>query len=127
MRFMPILRSENAAWFLGSIAVAILAATAYWLAGWIGIGLLGLIGLIISNRVDLHGGHAVIDSGHGSSAVTGYARQLDQARNSTSSPEQKMAVAAEREKRSKTVFLANTVFITMTALGFGLFALHDLP
>jgi len=66
MRFMPMLRSENAAWFLGSIVVAILAATAYWLAGW--------IGLIISNRVDLHGGHAVIDSGHGSSAVTGYAR-----------------------------------------------------
>jgi len=127
MNLASILRSETTAWILGFAAIAAAVAVAYWLVGWLGIGLLGLIGLIVSNQVDLQGGHAVIDSGHGSSAVTGYARQLDQARASSSSPEQKMAAAAEREKRSKTVFLVNTAFTALTALGFGLFALHDLP
>ena len=38
-----------------------------------------------------------------------------------------MAAAAEAEKRSWTLYWVNTGFIAMTVLGFGLFALHQLP
>lgn len=124
---MRILRSEKTAWIAGATAVAILAAAAYWLVGWLGVGLLGLIGLSVSNQVDLHGGHAAADFAHGKSIITGYARQLDEARAAASSPEQRMAAAAEREKRSNTVYLTNTVFIALIALGFGLFAIHEVP
>jgi|GEM_PF-1931672 len=124
---MPVLRSEKVAWILGCAAIGVLSIGALWLVGWIGVGLLGLAGLIVTSRVDLHGGHAVIDSGHGSGDVASYARQLDEARAAAASPEQKMAAAAEREKRSRTLYLLNTIFIALTALGLGLFALHELP
>lgn len=127
MRLMRILQSEKTAWIAGATAVAILAAAAYGLVGWLGVGLLGLIGLSVSNQVDLQGGHAVADFDHGGAAVTGYARQLDEASAAALSPEQKLAAAAEREKRSNTVYLANTVFIALIALGFGLFAIHEVP
>ncbi len=102
-----------AAWILGAAVAGALSAVAYWLIGWLGIGLLGLMGLNVSTRV-------------GSSAVPMYAKQL-KAQDSPSSPEQKMAATAEREKRSRTLYLINTVFIAMTVFGLGLFVLHQLP
>ena len=126
MKLSTDLQSELATWILGATVVGALSAGAYGLVGWLGVGLLGLFGLFVSVQVDLHSGHAVIHSGHGSSAVRMYAKQRE-AQASQSSPEQKMAVAAEREKRSRTLYLINTVFIAMTGFGFGLFVFHQLP
>jgi hypothetical protein len=120
-----ILRSEATAWLLGAAALGGLGALAYWQVGWLGIGLLGLVGLVVSTRIDLHGGLAVTESGAGSGDVPMYAKQLE-VRKSESSPEQKMAAAAEQAERARVLYLINTVFIGMTALGFGLFVLHQV-
>ncbi|MFQ5775382.1 MAG: hypothetical protein ACE5GS_12750 [Kiloniellaceae bacterium] len=119
------LRSETAAWVLGMVVVGVLALVAFSQVGWLGIGLVGLVGLLISVRLDLHGGRAVADISHGSSGVRMYARQLAE-EESRSSPEQKMAAAEERAKRSRVLYLINTVWIAMIAFGFGLFFLHQL-
>ena len=103
-----------------------MSAVADWQGGWLGIGLIGLLGLVITTRVDLHGGHAVGDVGHGASGVGLLAKQIE-AREAHSSPEQRMAEAAERAKRSRGLYILNTVLICMTVFGFGLFVLHQLP
>lgn len=126
MKLSTILRSERAAWILGAVVVGILSAGAYWLVGWLGIGLIGLIGLTVSNRVDLQSGHGVIDSGFGGDSVRLYAKQLAAQAHGTS-PEQKMAAAAEHDQRSRTLYRINTAFIALTVLAFGFFVLHQLP
>ena len=121
-----ILRSETTAYVLGAVLLGGASGVAYALAGWFGIGIIGLIGLLISTSIALHGGHAVTDSGVGSGDVPMYARQLEEARKSQSSPEQKMAAEAVQAKRSRVLYLINSVFIVMAALGFGLFIRHQL-
>ena len=119
------LRAESSAWVLGAALLSVVSALAYWQVGWLGVGLVGLVGLIITTRLDLHGGHAVVDSDHGSGAVPLLAKQLD-ARTSGVSPEQRMAEAAERARRSRGLYIVNTVLIAMTVFGFGLFVLYQL-
>jgi len=118
-------RAEYVAWSLGAVVVLTVAGAAYSYVGWLGIGLVGLAGLLISTRLSLHGGHAVADSGFGSGAVGMYAKQIKESRSHTS-PEARMAADEERAKRSKTLFLINTAFIGMIALGFGGFFLHQV-
>lgn len=120
------LRSETTAWFLGAVVVCGLSAVAFSLVGWIGTGIIGLIGLVISANITLSSGNALAAGELGSADVSMYARQLDEARRSQSSPEQKMAAMAAQARRSKVLYLINSVFIAITALGFGLFALHQL-
>lgn len=126
MSVRTILRSETTAWVLGGLSLVGLSAFAYSLIGWIGIGTIGLFGLVVSTNIALHGGHAVADSGFGSGDVPMYAKQLDEARKSQSSPEQKMAAAAVQANRSRVLYVINSVFIAMIALGFGLFIRHQL-
>ena len=126
MKLSRLLGSDRAAWVLGAGALSALSALAYWQVGWLGIGLLGLIGLVITTRIDLHGGHAVADSGHGTGAVGLLAKQIE-AQKAHTSPEQRMAEAAERAKRSRGLYILNTVLIGMTVFGLGLFVLHQLP
>ena len=121
-----VLRSEATAWLAGAVLLVGFSAYVYSLIGWIGVGVIGLLGLVISTTVALHGGHAVTGSGYGSGDAHMYAKQLEEARKSQSSPEQKMAAAAGRAKRSRTLYLINTVFIGMMTLGFGLFTLYEL-
>ena len=82
------------AWALGVIATAALAAVAFSFVGWLGVGLVGMAGLVITTRLDLFDGHAMPEIGHGHNPVTLYARQLERQRAQT--PEQKMAAAAQR-------------------------------
>lgn len=126
MSVRTILRSETTAWVLGGLSLVGVSAFAYSLIGWIGIGTIGLFGLVVSTNIALHGGHAVADSGFGNGDVPMYAKQLDEARKSQSSPEQKMAAAAVQADRSRVLYVINSVFIAMIALGFGLFIRHQL-
>ena len=98
---------------------------AHWLVGWLGIGLVGLIGLVISSRIDLYGGHAVAESGHGSGDVPIYAAQLG-ARKSLASPEQKAAALSEQAERSRILYVVDTAMIAMVMVDIGMFALHEL-
>ena len=124
MKVLPLLQSESLAWALGIIATAALATFAFSYVGWLGVGLVGLAGLVITTRLDLFDGHAMPEIGHGHNPVTLYARQLERQRAQT--PEQKMAAAAQRAKRKRTLYAINTGLIAMTAFGFGLFFLHQI-
>lgn len=125
MDLRQLLHSEATAWVAGTVVVAAAAGVAYSWVGWLGIGVLGLLGLVVSARLDLDAGHAVADLSHGASEVGMYAKQL-QEHDSRASPEDKLAAAAERLARARVLYLINTVFIAMTALGLGLFVLHQL-
>ncbi len=125
MKILQLLQSEKAAWILGAAVVGAICLVAFWVVGWLGIGIFGLIGLVVSNRIDLQSGHGVLDSGLDGSAVSLYARQRE-AQSLESLPERKMAAAAEAEKRSRTLYRVNTGFIALTVLGIGMFALHQL-
>ncbi|HMB77832.1 MAG TPA: hypothetical protein VKN76_15645 [Kiloniellaceae bacterium] len=121
------LRSEAAAWALGSLLVAGACGFAFALFSWLGIGLVGLIGLTISIAVALHGGHAVGGMGVGQGGdLPLYLRQLEETRRSQASPEEKLQAEAAGQERLRILFLVDSVFIAMTALGFGFFFLHDL-
>ena len=126
MSIKSFLKSEMTIWLLGAILLSGLSAFAYSMVGWLGIGIIGLMGLVISTTIDLHSGNAMADSGFGSGDVPMYARQLEEARNSQSSPEQKKAAAAEQAKRSRTLGLLNLVFIAMSVVGFWIFVRHQL-
>lgn len=126
MSIKSFLKSEMAAWLLGAVLLSGLSALAYSLVGWLGIGIVGLLGLVISTNIDLYGGNAVVDSGFGSGDVPMYARQLGEARKSQSSPEQKKATAAEQAKRSRTLGLMNLVFIAMSVVGIWIFIRHQI-
>ena len=123
MSISTVLRSKTTAWLLGGALLAGLSAFAYSLVGWIGIGTIGVFGLFISTTIALNSGRTGVESGF---APSMYVRQVEEERKSQSSPEQKMAADAERSKRSRTLYLINSIFIAMTALGFWMFMQHDL-
>jgi hypothetical protein len=123
MSISTVLKSESTAWLLGAIVVVGSSAVAYIQVGWLGIGIIGLIGLVISINISLHGDQAMSASGgHGSGDVPMIARQLEESRRSQSSPEQKKAVAAARAKRSKTLYVTKLIFLGMALSGFWLFS-----
>lgn len=115
MSINTVLRSAKFAWLAGAVLLGGLSAFAYSLVGWIGIGVIGLFGLLISTNLAL-----------GSDDVPMYAKRLEEAQKSPSSPEQKMAAAVEHANQSRMRYSINTVFVGMTAFGFGLFILHQL-
>jgi hypothetical protein len=121
-----ILISETTAWRVGAVLLCSLSAFAYSLIGWVGVGTVGLLGLVISTNFNLHSGPALADRDFESGDVPLYARQLEEVQKSRSSPEQKAAATALLAKRSRVLYLINTVFISIMALGFGLSILHQL-
>ncbi len=125
MDVRDLLRSEAVAWAGGAAAILAVAGAVHAYVGWLGIGLVGLVGMVVSTRLSLHGGHAVADSDHGTGAVGMLAKQVDEKRSHIR-PEEKMAAQAEKERGSRVLFLINTAFIGMMALGFGLFLLHRI-
>ena len=124
MKYLPLLMSESLAWALGIIVTVALATFAFSYLGWFGVGLVGMAGLVITTRLELFGGHAMPEIGHGHNPVTLYAQQLERERTQT--PEQKMAAAAQRVKNKRVLYAVNTGLIAMTTFGFGLFFLHQI-
>ncbi len=120
-------RQRNAFWaaVLFWVVVALIAAVvSFSYIGWLGVGLLGLIGLLVSIRLDLHGGHAVPDTGQGTTAVGLYAKQLEE--QTRSSPDQKLADKERRAERSKLLYLINTVCMCLIIFGFYMFIRFQL-
>ena len=127
MSIRVFLKSELSAWLLGSFVVVGSSAVAYIQVGWLGIAIIGLFGLVVSVNISLHGDQAMSASGgHGSGDVPMIARQLEEARRSQSSPEQKKAVAAARAKRSKILYAIKLFFLGMALSGFWLFSRYQI-
>ena len=108
-------------WVFVALIVAVVSFT---YIGWLGVGLLGLIGLLVSTRLDLHGGHAVPDTGQGTTAVDLYAKQLEE--KTRSSPDQSLADKARRAERSKLLYIINTVCMCLIIFGFYMFIRFQL-
>ena len=110
--------------FLWVLALLIVAVVSFTYIGWLAVGLLGLIGLLVSTRLDLHGGHAVPDTGQGTTAVDLYAKQLEE--KARSSPDQSLADKARRAERSKLLYIINTVCMCLIIFGFYMFIRFQL-
>lgn len=119
------LRSENFAVAVGAVVALFLALVAFLYVGWLGIGLIGIFGLLVSTRIDMHDGYAIADGFEGSNPVHMLAKQIKET-ESNSSPEKDKARQQEKHRRSKLFYLINTVFFVMSFLGIGLFFLHQI-
>ena len=113
-------------WTLALIVVGALAALfgglLFVAVGWLGLGLLGLFGLLVSVRLDLHGGTA---AGIASNiAMKHHAQHLEDRLHAA--PEQKAAEAARRSERERALYIINTICLALVGLGFSMFVLHQL-
>lgn len=118
--FRRAMYSETTAYVAGGAVVLCAAALAFSIVGWLGFGMVGLIGLLISTRLALHDGHAVQDSDYGTGAVPNLARQVAEI-NGRGSKEERWADQAKKTHRSRALYILNSVFIAMIIMGFGLF------
>lgn len=127
MSIRTFLKSESIAWNFGAFVVVGSSAMAYFLGGWLGITIIGLLGLLISVNISLYGDQAMSAGGsHGSGDVPMIARQLEEAQRSQSSPEQKMAAAAARAKRSKALYAIKLFFLGLALSGLWLFSRYQV-
>ncbi len=89
--------------------------------GWFGVGLVGLIVLYISVRLDLHGGKAAPGGHIDKSAVDLLARQ---------SAEDSALTGSERggdtARRTQLLYLGRGLGVLLSVLGFGMFALERM-
>jgi hypothetical protein len=127
MKPMPTWEPDRREWITIALGLVVALALAWFLfghVGWLFVGLVGLIGPMISSQVALHGGRAVPDSDFGSTDVGIVARQIEEEHRLP--PDQRAARWAEQQKRSAVLYFVNTIGIALAVLGFSLFVLHQL-
>ena len=107
----------------GLVIVAVFSALAFYFVGWLGLGLIGLAGLLISNRFELFEDATIGTFERGSRAADLLTQQLGSDRNT---PERRIARAAERGRRAQMLYLVNTLWIGLAATGIGEFFLTVL-
>lgn len=119
-----LLHSVRFAYAVGGVLVFVASAVAFVFVGWLGIALIGIMGLYVSTRLDLHDGNAVADFDYGSSAVHMLARQIEQQRNASHQDREQQDI--ERKQRKHLIYLMNTLWLAMIGLGFVMFATHQV-
>ena len=109
------------------VTLAILAAALSFLSlmylGWFGLGLFGLAGLYLTSRLKLFGGNPAAQNP--SAAAVRY-RARRQEERSRLRPEEKLAETARQDEQDRFVAVVDTICLSLAALGFGLFFLHQL-
>lgn len=118
----PLLHSWTLAVIVVGLLAVLLGAVLFATVGWLGLGLLGLFGLLVSVRFDLHGGTAAGISSN--IAMKHHARHLEE--RLRAAPEQKAAEAAERSERERALYIINTICLALIGLGFSMFVRHQL-
>ena len=114
-------------WASFGVALALLAVYAIGYGtrlGWLGVGLIGLAVLLISNWVDLDADHPISLHPHGTSDIKLAARQMSE--RSRASPEERLALNAAREKRRRILSIVRGIGLVLTIVGFGLFVKQQL-
>lgn len=113
-------------WVLG-VALALVAIYAIGYGtrlGWFGVGLIGLAILATSTRMNLEADHPASLQSHGAWEVNLAARQTSE--RSQASPEERLALAAARAKRRRSLNLVRGIGLVLTIVGFGLFVKQQL-
>ena len=114
-------------WWVFGVALAIIAIYAIGYGtrlGWLGVGLIGLAILLISNQVELGADHPFSLDSHGSTEISLVARQIGAGLRS--SPEERLAREAERTKRRRILKMVRGVGLVLTIVGFALFVKQQL-
>ena len=117
---MKLLKSEKFAWVVGAALVSGFALVAYTYVGWLGIGGIGIFGLYLTQRMELHGADADVTFDYHVASPQLLAQQ-QKARDNLR-PEEKFALEARENSRKRTRYLMNTFWVAITALGFSMFA-----
>ncbi len=115
---MKPLSAETFAWLLGLVVIAVVTVVAFLYIGWFGIFLIGILGMTVTSNMELHGSHAVTTD------VKMYALQLKEQENSSSS--EKRLAATRKAKQSRLIYILNTIWLAMIALGLAMFSIHQI-
>lgn len=119
-----LLHSVRFAFAFGAVMVVLVSYLAYAFVGWLGIGLVGLMGLYVSTRIDLMDGNAVADFDYGASSVHMLSRQIEQQRNATHHHREQHD--KDRRVRKALIYLMNTLWLAMMGLGFAMFSVYQV-
>ena len=124
MTFMSFLRSPRVAFVVMSflVAAAIVFGHAYF--GWLGVGLVGLLGLVISMRAEMFEDCADPHERAGADMLNLYARDLENRR--TESSESPMRRQGESFQRYVMHRVINTIFAAIAMLGGAMYVVREL-
>ena len=112
------------AFVFGGVVVFLVSTLAFVFVGWLGIALVGLMGLYISTRIELNDGNAVADFDYGASSVRMLARQIKQQQNASHQDREQQD--KERKQRKHLIYIMNTLWLAMIGLGFVMFSTHQV-
>jgi len=124
MKPWSFLYSVRFAAALGALLLALTSTIMFLILGWFGIFIVGVIGMIITTRIDLHDGNAISDFDYGSTSVTMFAKQVKQ-RDQLKGLE-RLRDQNDRRDRSRLVYVLNTVWLSMIGLGLAMFSVHQI-
>lgn len=115
---MKPLPPELFAWVVGLLIVALVSVIAFLFIGWLGIFLIGVLGMTVTSNMELNGNYTITTD------VKISARRVEEFEKASAS--QKKMSAAEKAKQSRLVYILNTVWLAMIALGLAMFSAHQI-
>lgn len=119
---MAVLRAPLTAYVAMAVLVLCALYFGYQTYGWLGVAMVGVVGLAISLRAELFDAYGDPHERNGGYVVTMYARQLDDRR--IENVEQSLKRKAEEASRNVLFRAINSVFTAIAAAGGAMVALH---
>jgi len=110
--------------FLGFAVLIVVTSVTMIFLGWFGMFLIGIAGLLISTRLELHDGIAVPDFDYGSSSVSIIARQ--NAERDQAGWQDQIDEKNRKARQKALIYNLNTLWMTMMALGLVMFSTHQV-
>jgi len=110
--------------FLGFAVLIVVTCVAVTVLGWFGMFLIGVVGLLISTRLELHDGIAVPDFDYGSSSVGIIARQ--NAERDRAGWQDQIEEKNRKARQGALIYNLNTIWLAMMALGLVMFSMHQI-
>jgi hypothetical protein len=110
--------------FVGLVMLIVVTLLVMMFVGWFGMFLIGVIGLLITTRLELHDGIAVPDFDYGSTSIDIIARQREQRENA--GWQDQIDEKKRRERQAYVTYILNTIWMAMIALGLVMFSMHQV-